>query len=218
MAWGGLMEDKLQHFATRGINIRGVIYVGSNDGEEFVQCKAHGITNLIAFEPLSAPFDRLVQAHPDVLAFQVGLGNETAKVAMDVTQNDKASSALKRVDVEDWTQHEVFKDWNMGQWPIVGSEAVEIVRYEDFIKNQRFNPEDYNLLCMDVQGMELDALMGFGDYLDFFDALSVELSEKPVYVGEASAREVIEYLAAHGFRQDTPVSKHDDVLFVKGQA
>lgn len=208
------MEDKLNLLIANGVSPRGVIYVGANDGEEFVQCKELGITNLIAFEPLTAPFERLREIHPDVLAIKMALGSKHAFQPMEVTENDKASSFLSRIDVEDWKSHEVFKDWNMGQWPIVGYEKAEIVRFDEYMDGT-YNPTDFNLLFMDVQGMELEALKGFGKFLHYFDGICVELSLNPVYKGEASGNEVSNWLADKGFARISDIQKHDDVLFVR---
>jgi FkbM family methyltransferase len=191
---------------------RGVIHVGANDGEEFTYYKSMGITKLVGFEPLKDAFDRFEAAHPDVMKFQLGWGNERAKVTIEVTENDKASSVLKRVDVEDWTKHPVFKDWNMGQWPIVGTEEITIIRYADW---EGINDADYNFLNMDIQGMELAALKGMGRQLENFDALVIECSESPVFKGEASGQEVSDWLDARGFERVTPIKPHNDVLFLR---
>ena len=73
----------------------------------------------------------------------------------------------------------------------------------------------YGTLVVDVQGMELETLEGFGEHLRHFTYLCIELSAKPVYDGEASAAEVINFLALYGFRQRTIVAEHADVVFSK---
>jgi FkbM family methyltransferase len=194
---------------------RGVIHVGANDGEEFVYYKSMGIENLCGFEPLKKPFRVFQQDHPDVLKFQLGWGLAGGKYGINVTENDKASSILKTVPTDNWEEHPVFKDWNMGQWPVVGREIIEVVKYADFMKGEPYNPEDYNFLNMDIQGMELEALKGMGKQLDYFDALVIECSEQPVYVGEASAHEVEDYLTSQGFVRCSPVKLHNDILFLR---
>lgn len=117
----------------------------------------------------------------------------------------------------------------MGQWPIVGQEAVVMRRYEDFVINGEgvtnlisggidycnYDPKNYNFLNMDIQGMELEALKGMGDQLNYFDALVIECSETPVYVGEASAEAVTGFLRGRGFERVTPIKLHNDVLFLR---
>ncbi|KKL26568.1 hypothetical protein LCGC14_2394040, partial [marine sediment metagenome] len=76
-------------------------------------------------------------------------------------------------------------------------------------------PEDYNCLVVDVQGMELQVLKGFGPHLDGMDCLNIECSETPVYEGEAPAYDIVVWLAARGFYNITPIQAHNDILFVK---
>lgn len=54
-----------------------------------------------------------------------------------------------------------------------------------------------NLVWMDVQGAELVALQGFGDSLTEISLIYVELSLKPLYSGQALAKEVIDFLKPH---------------------
>lgn len=194
---------------------RGVIHVGANDGEEFVYYKSMGVQNLMGFEPLRAPYERFGEAHPDVLKYMVGWGAEDAKMTIEVTENDKASSTLPRIEVDNWEEHEVFKDWNMGQWPIVGTEEIQIVRFDNWVEYSKIDLNNYNFINMDIQGMELDGLKGMGDTLDYFDALVIECSEKPVFVGEHSAAEVSAWLAERGFEQVTRTMLHGDILFLR---
>lgn len=196
---------------------KGVIHVGANDGEEFVYYKSMGIKNLCGFEPLKKPFKQFQIDHPDVLKFQLGWGAASGRYGINVTENDKASSILSVVDIEgDWREHPVFKDWNMGQWPVVGKEIIEVVEYGKWMKKEQpYNPEDYNFLNMDIQGMELIALRGMGKQLDYFDALVIECSEEPVYVGEEPATEVVDWLKGKGFIQASPLKLHGDILFLR---
>lgn len=194
---------------------KGVIHVGANDGEEFVYYKSMGVQNLMGFEPLRAPYERFGETHPDVLKYMVGWGAEDAKMTIEVTENDKASSTLPRIEVDNWEEHEVFKDWNMGQWPIVGTEEIQIVRFDNWVEYSKIDLNNYNFINMDIQGMELDGLKGMGDTLDYFDALVIECSEKPVFVGEHSAAEVSAWLAERGFEQVTRTMLHGDILFLR---
>ena len=193
---------------------RGIIHVGANDGEEFAYYQSLGVKNLIGFEPLKKPFREFSKQYPEVIKYQLGWGKVSGKYGINITENDKASSILKTVPTDDWTTHPVFKDWNMGQWPVVGREIVEVINYDEWMdKNQHYEPEDYNCLVMDVQGFELEALRGAEKQLAYFDTLIVECSETPVYEGEPPASEIVSWLSNKGFYQATPIIAHGDILF-----
>lgn len=79
----------------------------------------------------------------------------------------------------------------------------------------QFDITPYGTLVVDVQGMELEVLQGFGLHLETFNVLCVELSQRPIYRGEPAAAEVIEWLGQRGFRQATEVVAHGDVCFLR---
>ncbi len=91
-------------------------------------------------------------------------------------------------------------------------------RYEEIIRFDAAGIDisgAYNTLVIDVQGMELQVLRGFGEQLKEFSFLVVECSEVPMFEGEAPADAVIDYLLEMGFLQDSPVYSHDDVMFIR---
>lgn len=193
----------------------GLIHVGANDGYEFKYYKEKGIPNLVGFEPLIQAFVRFHNEEPDILKFHVGWGDVNELKTINVFENDKSSSVLPTIEVEDPEKHEVFKDWNIGQMIPAGQDTIQLMRYEDFMRSKPYNPEDFDVLVIDIQGYELKALQGMGSQLDYFDLLVVECSAVPVYVGEPSAQEVIDWLDKKGFDAMTPPGPHTDILFIR---
>lgn len=189
---------------------KGLIHVGANDGEEIPYYKSRGIQNLMMFEPLAKPYAKMVELYPDVKAYYGGLSNKSESRVMTVTENDKASSTLELIDCDDYENHPVFKDWNMGQLPKVGEVTAYFERFDDV-----FSAKDYDVLVIDAQGMEREVLEGFGNELDHIKVAVIECSETPVYKGEASASEIIQFMSDKGFEQRTPVKLHNDILFTK---
>jgi hypothetical protein len=82
-------------------------------------------------------------------------------------------------------------------------------------ENPEIHIEDYDCLVVDTQGTELDVLKGMGHMLQNFKMLNIECSEEAVYDGEANAQEVIDYLLSRGFKQDSPIEPHNDIMFIK---
>lgn len=76
---------------------------------------------------------------------------------------------------------------------------VEGVRLDTFLA-QRPDIECVDMLCIDLQGYELNALMSMGQYLSRgVKYIIVECSVKPTYVGGATFVDVAAYLGKHGF-------------------
>ena len=80
----------------------------------------------------------------------------------------------------------------------VGREQVRVGRLIEFV-----SPEEIvlpALLKLDVQGFELEALVGCKDLLDSFSHVYAECSFMKLYTGQALADEVIDWLAKRSFR------------------
>lgn len=204
---------KISHFTQQGFDIQGVVHVGAHDGEECGYYLQMGIERVIAFEPLDSAIKVLRERYPAVVAKRIALGNKIIRKAqLHIAGGDGKGSSFLKVNKD---HPEVQTNWNNGQAEVVGTQTVTMVKFKSWAKSKFKHPELYDCLVLDTQGNELDVLMGMGDYLQGFKYLSVELSETPVYKGEAPAQQVIDWLAEREFIQDSPICSHDDVFFVR---
>ncbi len=96
---------------------------------------------------------------------------------------------------------------------------VESVRLEDYFAENHLDRVD--LVCMDVQGAALRALVGMGDYLHKVHYLIAEIEKKPLYHGQDLYPEIEDYLRSYGFKVVVEVIRDDwfsDFLFVGSPA
>src|SRR5881396_935262 len=193
---------KVGFFTERGYDITGLIHVGANDGYEVQFYLEMGIKPVLCFEPQKDAYEalrtRYAALHPDVRICGKALGNLSCSAELKVPNGGTGGSSF--LPLPAWDK-------------CVGIETVPILRFANLAPHLHL--ELYNCLVVDVQGMELDVLRGMDEHLRAFDFLNIECSEKPIYRGEAWADEVIAYLRRMGFRQETPVQSHDDVLFIR---
>lgn len=213
------MEPSIKALIDSGHTITGLLHIGANDGEEVPHYQSLGIKKMALFEPLHDPYLIACANHESehVKIFHFGLLDRTAKISMNVTENNKASSILELIPVPDWHEHEVLKDWNMGQMPVIGHENCYFERYDSLAgdNNSDFDASIYNAAVIDTQGTEDQTLAGFGKFIKFLDYILIELSEKPVYAGQFSGDIISSYLQDKGFEQVTPMKLHDNVLFIR---
>lgn len=215
-----LMEDRrfqtdetdVDFFLREGYNVRGIVHVGANDGAEIPSYLERGLIPVMAWEPHPAAFQRLVDlwgADPYVLTLDMALGAVEGERLMFIPVNgddEKTSAYLPlHTDGHPWT------DVPINEKPI----TVLVNRFDAWKDRLRFPIEPYNTVVIDAQGMEYEVLDGFGEYLQHFEFLSVEMSWEPIYDSEASASTVIAFLDAKGFQQVSEVKEHDDVYFVR---
>lgn len=201
-----------------GIHIRGVVHIGANDGEETPYYIQNGVEQVALFEPLLKPFNKARALHEsqNVKVYNIGFSDDEDILNMNITENDKASSTREVVPHDDPNDHPVLKDWNMGQLPVVDHTKIRVIRFDHFVETtESFDINDYNVCVIDVQGMEHEVLFGMGTEIHAFDAYIIECSEVPVYVGEASAEQVVQFMADHGFTRMSDILPHNDILFIK---
>ena len=208
---------KIGHFLKRGIPIRGVIHVGANDGYEIDWYLKLGIKHVFAVEPECGAFYKLrqkFQGVPEVMLYHGALGDREDYVVLKVPPEDTGGSTFLTELPHGLSVTGVTYSYSDRQGVAVTTFKL-LVRYlfpAHFIKL-----EDYNCLVVDVQGMELQVLKGFGPHLEKMDCLNIECSEVPIYEGEAPASEVVAWLGKRGFEAITPIQKHNDILFVRHQ-
>lgn len=208
---------KISHFTEKGIDFKGVIHVGTNDGYEIEWYLMMGL-KVLGFEPLRSAFEKCCDKYINgthegmILMANMGIGLESGAKTLHETTNPNGqddsggSSFLNEIQKQD---HIVIRD--------VTCEMVTVTDYVEKLKPSFIKMDDYDCLVVDVQGMELDVLKSFDDagILQNFKGLNIECSRQAWYEGEANAEEVIAWLAEHGFKQDSPIEDHNDIMFIR---
>lgn len=197
-----MLLDLKQLLSQCGISVLGVIHVGAHHGQELPLYCRLGAREMALFEPLAANFQRLsitvdlIRQRPDpprIDCYPLALGTVHAVKEMTVASNEGQSSSLLR-------PKEHLK--NHPQVLFNSSEMVLVTRMDRIVTQ----PQRYNLLCIDVQGYELEVLKGGGkSILDCIDAICCEVNRSEVYEGNALVEEIDDYLSGHGFERISTV-------------
>lgn len=208
-----IQPAKVTHFTQQGYIIKGIIHAGMNDGEEVPSYKQLGIQHILGFEPLPIAWEKALQDNRDIYCAQIALSDHDGTETLIVTKGDGKGSSILEPILE---SEEVKKNW-LDNGIIIDRIKIHAERLDNYLdRHPSEHPiENYDCLVLDTQGNEWEVLHGCGDYLKEFKYLSVELSETPVYEGEHSAQEVIDYLLSQGFIQDSPIEPHNDVFFIR---
>lgn len=211
-----LIRAKTEWFNEMGYVPHGVVHVGAHLGEEIPWYLHRNMIPVIAIEANPEIFSQLVANFADegnVQCVRAVLGERNEKSILHIGQHlhapidDTMGASLLQPNRE-------YYSWGNRE-TIQKHLPVEVHRFDSLYSDDLFNHLTIDTLVIDVQGMELEVLKGFGDLLNNFDFLNIECSEKPIYNGEASAEEVVVWLAIQGFERKTPIVSHDDILFVR---
>ena len=177
--------------ANRSIDV--LVDVGANDGTFSRRARASGFAGrIIAFEPAAAPFAVLAGvAEADGLmeARKLALASSSGEALLKIAANTSSSSLLEMEQRHAQAAPEST---------YVGQERVVSARLDDVL-GPVLGDGSRLYLKIDVQGAELDVLVGAEETLRIAEVVDCELSLVPLYVGGARWTEVVEFLGVRGF-------------------
>lgn len=175
-----------------GLECNLVVDVGANKGQFAIAArKCLPEANIISFEPLQAPADTFekVLGHDELVTLHrtaIGLLEEEA--TMHVSKREDSSSLLP------------ISDAQISHFP--GTEEKETLTVRVSPLHNVLSLKDFRypaLLKVDVQGFEMSVLKGAEKLLNAFQYVYVECSFVELYIGQALAHEIIDYLGSHRF-------------------
>lgn len=183
-----------------GLDITGILHVGTNDGYEMRFYRDMGIEHLAGVEPLPSAIVLFRNNYPLIPLFECALSDHNGSAPLTVVLPGDGQGSSLHAEV---APHPDYDYSTTAEVLVCRGEVLPL-------------PWDlYDCMVMDVQGHELQALRGFGERLKGFRMLSIECSIEPVYQGGAAASEVEAYLDDIGFERRSPLEVHNDVFFTR---
>lgn len=203
------VEAKVEWLTENGYIVRGVIHIGANDGKELAWYVTKNYRPILAFEPHPVAFAELKKHYWNhALLWPLALAESDGIIALNIPEDGdtEKASKYKAIPTEghDWTNI-----------PVGSSVDVTSARFDTWVRKGGIDLSPFNVVVIDVQGMELEVLRGFGHHLQQFEFFIVECSRIPVYDGEANAQQVIDWMEEKSFIPLTPIEEHDDIIFRK---
>jgi FkbM family methyltransferase len=167
-----------------------VIDVGGGRGQFAVfACARFPDATILCFEPLpgsAAKIRRILGDSPRVEIQQVAVGVESGTTSVHVSDDSDSSSLLRPTREQ------------LRRYPSTGSVRtldVEVRKLDDLVESVELPL----LIKIDVQGGELDVLVGAERLLSEATELFVECSFVELYENQPLAGDVIAFLGDHGF-------------------
>jgi len=172
------------------VGTKTLIDIGANKGQfALVTRERLSTARIVSFEPLSRPaatYRAVFSSDPAVQLHQIAVGPRSQEVDINVSQRDDASSLLPITQ----TQESLF--------PGTGFASLERIRMAP-LTDFASSIEEPAVLKLDVQGYELQTLIGCEKVLNSFRHIYAECSFVELYAGQAVAFQVIDWLRARGF-------------------
>ena len=179
------------------LNIKGVIQAGAHYGQEIEDFLKNDITNIICFEPCPEAFEKLkINSINKALIFNFALGNDDKIVKMYIEKNNEgmSNSILKPV-------------LHLNRYPHITFDSeisIKMKKLDNFIEeniNLKNSINNYNFLCLDVQGFELEVLKGCQQALQNIDYILCEVNRDEVYENCAKVDQIDQYLKQFNFNR-----------------
>ncbi len=146
----------------------------------------------MSFEPLSSAFAQLEELCADDPVWEcrhVALGAREGRATLNVAANSVSSSLLPAEERLVAAKPSTAS---------VGTEDCKLTTLDE-LQPQLLRPNEHVLLKLDVQGSELDVLLGAESTLQQVEVLDVELALVPLYRGAPLLSEVVQHLNDRGF-------------------
>ena len=190
-------------------NVKGAIHVGAHEGEERGWYKDMKFTQVYWFEPNKIPFQVLkynLRSYGNQFAVNMGVHDILKETKLHVANNGQSSSILEFGTHKKY--HPAVK--------YVGDQDIKLVRIDEFFNYEYL--KQFNILNVDVQGVELNVIKSFGEWITVLDYINAEVNEQETYIGGQLIGEIDEYLSGYGFTRKVTemTSAHwGDALYVK---
>ncbi len=175
--------------------VRGVIHVGANRGQERYLYAAYGL-QVVWIEPNPAVFERLKQNlidFPKQAAYQrLVAAEDGVRHTLHISNNDGESSSILEL-----AEHRSI-------WPeVVFTDSIDLeaVTLPTLFREERIDLASFDALVLDTQGSELLILQGAVDLLPGFRFIKTEVADFESYEGGCQLPELDAFLTGHGFKR-----------------
>lgn len=173
-------------------NFKTIIDIGANRGQ-FSLAASHFNKEAVihAFEPLTKPakiFKKIFCNYDNIHLHKTAVGSSNNESVINISNEDDSSSLLEISDI----QLKYYPNTNE-----VGTQKVNVSKLGSNIKSS--NIISPALLKIDVQGYELEALMGAEELLDKFDYIYCECSYIALYKDQPLVNDIIIFLSKNDF-------------------
>lgn len=186
-------------------NINYILELGSRDGIDAVYLSKYYLCQVDAFECNPECIEiclNNLRAYTNINLVTKAVWDRNETISFYVTTNGNIGASSCFEETGDYP----FEKYNPYQI------SVEAIRLDSYLKR---SPD---LICMDLQGAELNALKGLGEFLKGVKYIITELEVKPLYKNQCLFDDVVEFLKKGGFELQKYIPVYHkwfgDALFV----
>jgi uncharacterized protein YunC (DUF1805 family) len=203
-------DEVMNVLSSNAIHVNCVFHVGAHDCEELVGYNRIGVKNEDIVW-VDAYDNKVEQARtrgiPNV--YNAVITDEDDKpIKFNVSNNIQSSSVLEFGTHSEEHPHVVYIEQ-------MNKQSITI---NTFFERNNIDGSKYNFWNFDIQGAELMALKGSTKYIQYVDAMYLEVNEKELYKGCGLIQDIDTFLDQYNFKRViTKMTEHGwgDALYIK---
>ncbi len=177
------------------ISPKGIIHIGAHNAEEstiYSRCGTEKVLWIEGNPDLIVVIQDIISIYPKNKVYQALLSDTDYKeISFNITNASMSSSIL-----ELGSHKELYPNIKVEKKILLYSN-----RFDTFVRKNNIIIDEYNFVNIDIQGAELLALKGFGDFLDKIDYVYTEVNIDNVYEGCPLLDEIDEFFTMKGFQR-----------------
>lgn len=181
------------YLAMQGKHMRGVFHIGAHECEEremYNKCEIED-PKIVWIDGNDQKVNEMKEKYPSARVFSALIDEEERDVTFYITNNGQSSSILPLGTHKDHYTTIVVSE----------EQKLRTTTVKRFIEDNTIDMTDLNFWNLDIQGTELSALRGAGDYIKYADAIYCEVNVEHVYQGCALLPELDAFLESKGFQR-----------------
>jgi FkbM family methyltransferase len=187
------MNKILINFAKQyNINISGIIHIGANDCCEYYDYIKY-TNNIIYVEANPEIVNMVSKSNPNIVIYQALITDiDDEDVIFNISSNNSLSSSILEFNL-----HKI----NHPNINFVKSIPLKSITVDSLLKNNNINTKIFNILILDIQGIELRALKGSIQLLNNIDIIYTEVNIDETYTNCDKINDLDDFLLKYNFKR-----------------
>lgn len=204
-----------------GSPIKGIIHIGGHHCEECETYLNNEADRVLVFEPVPKHFSVMRENIKDerVKMYQVALGSvsKTAEMYLSEFDDDRKLGSYNGQSSSLLEPHLTLSTYPDIKFP--NKIEVEVRTLDSFIESDGVDPAMFDMISLDVQGYELEALKGSQQFLPHIKCVYTEVNKAELYKNCPMVEDIDDFLGQYGFSRRRTVwvgnANWGDALYIK---
>jgi FkbM family methyltransferase len=191
---------------------KGILHIGAHEMEEASDYTKYNIDRIIWVEGnpelVESALNKISYSPNQCILHGLVYSEDDLEIDFKITNNSQSSSILDFGKHSQYHPHVTF----------VKSIKMKTTRVDSLLKKNGVNPGEFDFVNLDIQGVELQALKGFGEYMESVKYIYTEVNTGEVYVNNDSIGQIDNFLGNLGFsRMETKITEFEwgDAFYIR---